>query len=143
MGDDRGRRAGSLSGARKLAALMLPARARGRLLLSLVCVGALGLAAAAGAVWTLAPEWWAVPSAVSQMTGQRVPELAPPLALGSVQPAPAEDNHPLLPAPPSSIDSRTRPVVAPTPSGPLLPQRRFTVLRLGSDNDLKFAADAV
>src|ERR1700687_5249440 len=122
MGDDRGRRAGSLSGARKLAALMLPARARGRLLLSLVCVGALGLAAAAGAVWIFAPEWWAVPSAVSQMTGQRVPELAQLPTAQPSQPGAAADNRAVLPAAPSSTKTGARPVMAPTPSGPLLPQ---------------------
>jgi polyisoprenyl-teichoic acid--peptidoglycan teichoic acid transferase len=113
------------------------------ILLALACVGALGLAAAAGAVWIFAPEWWAVPSAVSEMTGQRVPELALPLASESAQPRPADNNHALLPVPSSSNTPGARPVAAPTPSGPLLPQRRFTVLLLGSDNDLKFAPDAV
>jgi hypothetical protein len=47
-------------------------QSKGVVLLALACVGALGLAAAAGAVWIFAPEWWAVPSAVSDMTGQRV-----------------------------------------------------------------------
>lgn len=110
------------------------------------------------------PEWYAVPAAILQMTGQDVPTTAPP------QPAP---DIQFAPAPPVADDSNATPpesaaapdaaptaeaVATPVPdatdaalgdtgettvSGPLLPNRRFNVLLLGSDNDLKFTANAV
>jgi LCP family protein required for cell wall assembly len=111
------------------------------------------------AVRVLWPEWYVVPGAVLQMTGQRVPASAPavePLivldeTLPPPAPATSPGNHaePLAtqapaPAPAPMADS---PQSAPTPAdvatGPLLPGRRFNVLLLGSDNDLKFAASAV
>jgi LCP family protein required for cell wall assembly len=114
----------------------------------------------------LLPDWYAVPVAMLQMTGQNVPATSPPppSALPDVQfePAPpsldtvgtpAEGAAELTPAEPAvgtpapPVPDATEALPAPTEEagtiGPLLPNRRFNVLLLGSDNDLKFTADAV
>jgi LCP family protein required for cell wall assembly len=111
-------------------------------------------------VRVLLPEWYAVPGALLQMTGQRVP-----VATAPAEPVLVVDQ--LLPSAPATPATHSEPVdqtnTRPTPvptvsaadvapalppqsdlaSGPLLPGRRFNVLLLGSDNDLKFAANAV
>jgi LCP family protein required for cell wall assembly len=121
-------------------------------------------------VRTLFPDWYAVPFAVLQMTGQKVPA-APEAVVAQAQVASAtatpNSNIPLAdqpglpnpPAPtpdtgetlaPAATDEPAPDTDAAAPvvddsdtSGPLLPARRFNVLLLGSDNDLKFTADAV
>ena len=124
----------------------------------LVGGGMLGLFALVLAVKWLLPEWYAVPGEVLQMTGQRVPVLAvapePVLVINESIPAQAT---PVPVAQATAVESAPRATPAPTAapaddaptpqpqaeSGPLLPSRRFNVLLLGSDNDLKFAANAV
>jgi LCP family protein required for cell wall assembly len=116
-------------------------------------------------VRTLFPDWYAVPFELLQMTGQKVP--AAPRA-APAEPRAAPPTATPEPATPMAVDSSSTPgptPMAPTPiatldpapdvdasvpevddgdtSGPLLPDRRFNVLLLGSDNDLKFTADAV
>ncbi|MBV9356603.1 MAG: hypothetical protein JO023_13885, partial [Chloroflexi bacterium] len=110
------------------------------------------------ALRVLLPEWWLLPGALLAMTGQQVsrsPEVAvvaPPAPPPTAPPArtavpTAAPNAAIVARPPTAV-----PTLAPTPTpapteppvtGPLLPQRRFTILLLGSDNDLKFPADAV
>jgi LCP family protein required for cell wall assembly len=110
------------------------------------------------ALRVLLPDWWLLPGALLEMTGQQVsrsPEVAvvaPPAPPPTAPPAPtavptSAPNAPIVARPPTAV-----PTLAPTPTpapteppvtGPLLPQRRFTILLLGSDNDLKFPADAV
>jgi LCP family protein required for cell wall assembly len=110
-------------------------------------------------VRVLFPEWYALPAEVLQMTGQRVPAAPVP-----AEPVLVVDETPPPPAmAAASVEVVTAPQVVPTASptmtvaeippsapplsdtavGPLLPGRRFNVLLLGSDNDLKFAANAV
>lgn len=99
------------------------------------------------------PGWYLVPGALLHMTGQNV-ALGDPLLTGAD--VPAEDQpQPAPEATPAPLPTPVGPVptVAPTPTdapalpptGPLslLPNRRFNVLLLGSDNDLKFAPNAV
>jgi LCP family protein required for cell wall assembly len=126
-----------------------------------------GLMLISGLVLTvriLFPEWYALPGAVLQMTGQSVPAAqtpaSPAVLLSDSVPTPIAVDQPPpttatatseAPEPTSSV-----PVAEPTtvetpvavadqsaPSGPLLPARRFNVLLLGSDNDLKFSPNAV
>ena len=109
----------------------------------------------------LFPEWYAVPAAVLQMTGQKVP--APPRPAEPIvqfdQRAPTPGASRSAPRP--TATSVTAPIArAATPTaaatdtpaaqsqdtetaGLLLPNRRFNVLLLGSDNDLKFSPNAV
>jgi LCP family protein required for cell wall assembly len=113
-------------------------------------------------VRVLYPDWYAVPGAVLQMTGQDVP--APAASAAEPEPEPIPDlSTPTLSDAPPPTDSDAAPPTDPTPpartgvaepppdravkpepmSVPLLPGHRFNVLLLGSDNDLKFAPDAV
>ena len=97
------------------------------------------------------PEWYAVPGAVLQMTGQDVPAggaVEPePVAEPATAPPPSDAAPPTDPTPPARPPlAEAPPVRTPKPEAatvPLLPGRRFNVLLLGSDNDLKFAPDAV
>jgi LCP family protein required for cell wall assembly len=107
----------------------------------------------------LAPEWWSVPGLVLGSVGQQVPREVLP----NKQPTPGGPPAASLPTPGTTPVSQSvkpfgetpgpavQPEVTPTPAdlfasltaGAALPQRRFTILLLGSDNDLKFNADAV
>jgi polyisoprenyl-teichoic acid--peptidoglycan teichoic acid transferase len=109
--------------------------------LAIVLGGALALR-------SLPPGWWAVPGAVLQMTGQQVARTEPPPPRAPALP-PATAT-PVAAAPRATPAATATAAPTPTPApllptapGPLLPQRRFTVLLLGSDDDLKFPADAV
>jgi LCP family protein required for cell wall assembly len=140
-----------------------------------VLAGVMVLAGVELAVQILWPEWYAVPAAVLQMTGQQgsVEPVEPVEAEGALAPEPTplpdifvEDQTPTpTPIAELSAANQATPVampvpeaeptaepVSPTPAdapgagetpGPLLPSRRFNVLLLGSDNDLKFAPGAV
>ena len=111
----------------------------------------------------LLPDWWLLPGAVLEITGQQVSRApavaetappstappAPPTTAPTSRPAPTPAGAPLVARPPTAMPTLV-PEPTPTPApteppvtGPLLPQRRFTILLLGSDNDLKFPADAV
>lgn len=112
-------------------------------------------------VRTLFPEWYAVPFAVLSMTGQKVPTAphavvtAPQVAQSTPTPDVRAADEPRLPKPPAQTPAVVSPAATDAlanalsevddtdTSGPLLPTRRFNVLLLGSDNDLKFTADAV
>jgi LCP family protein required for cell wall assembly len=112
----------------------------------------------------LFPEWYAVPGALMQMTGQKVPAVSPPSAPivqleqgentssapDRVQPTPgALSSTPRISAPPLAtvepgpVDTPVAQADAGVAAGALLPNRRFNVLLLGSDNDLKFSPNAV
>jgi LCP family protein required for cell wall assembly len=115
-------------------------------------------------VRVLLPEWYALPGAILGMTGQTVPSTGPsaPTVVVPDEPIPtpavvAEDVSPR--ETPAALPTSVVAVPAPTPTeapadvappppeetapGPLLPNRRFNVLLLGSDNDLKFPSNAV
>jgi len=114
-------------------------------------------------VRVLFPEWYAVPGALLEMTGQTVPaeavapvpppvpapdvlDQAPPASesLGEATPeALAQPEPTLAPTPEPTIDLPPTPAPEESAPGPILPNRRFNVLLLGSDNDLKFSANAV
>ncbi len=116
-------------------------------------------------VRTLFPAWYAVPFEVLQMTGQKVPAVAGAPPAEPRTPQPTRVPEPPTPAVSGASNTPAPTPVVPTPlatldpapdleasvpevddsdtSGPLLPDRRFNVLLLGSDNDLKFTADAV
>lgn len=143
-----------------------------RLLALLVGFGLAGLIVAFGLLITvriLFPAWYAVPAAIVQMTGQRVPPApvqvadvvvadragAPPGGDGSapvvtVTPLPTASPvstdtaspSPMAATPPSAATAPAPQVEEPSP-GLLLPRQRFNILLLGSDNDLKFPASAV
>jgi LCP family protein required for cell wall assembly len=115
-------------------------------------------------VQMLFPEWYAMPGALMQMTSQKVPAASPPAA-----PLVKQPQDPATAVEPDSVQSTpvalstispsapspepiVEPALADTPvaqadraeaPGALLPTRRFNVLLLGSDNDLKFSPNAV
>jgi LCP family protein required for cell wall assembly len=115
-------------------------------------------------VQVLFPEWYAMPGALMQMTSQKVPAASAPAApLAKQQPDPATAVEP-EPVQSTPVALSTIPPLAPPPvptvepalagtpvaqadpaeaPGTLLPNRRFNVLLLGSDNDLKFSPNAV
>lgn len=129
------------------------------LAVGLVGGGMLGCLALLLAIKWLLPEWYAVPGEVLQMTGQRVPTAPAPAepvlvvnesVLAQPTPASPVEATAVAAAPRPTPEPTTTALLdeAPTPQaqaegGPLLPGRRFNVLLLGSDNDLKFAANAV
>ncbi|MBV9175337.1 MAG: LCP family protein [Chloroflexi bacterium] len=107
------------------------------------------------------PEWYALPGEVLRMTGQRVPA-ATPVAAAPIVAVPTVDapviatDTPTVVAPRAAhveetVQPAPTPEATPTPvpvtddadPATLLPDRRFTVLLLGSDNDLKFSPNAV
>ncbi|MBV9577124.1 MAG: LCP family protein [Chloroflexi bacterium] len=131
------------------------------LAMGIVLAGVMVLFALELSVRILLPEWYAVPAAVSEMTGQTVPA-APPPAPEQVVPQTNVQFDPTTPTPEVAestapqVDTSTTTLATPEPTatdvlppegsdpvGPLLPDRRFNLLLLGSDNDLKFTADAV
>ena len=126
----------------------------------LVGVLVAGLLAALGlglAIRVFLPEWYALPGAVLQMTDQRVAavpaaatpvrgpggQAATPIAGGDLATPPVPPPTVAPPAATRDEATPTPPVLEAAPVGPLLPSRRFNVLLLGSDNDLKFPATAV
>src|SRR5579859_5015210 len=124
-----------------------------RLLALLVGLGVAGLMVLLGLALTiriLLPDWYAVPGAVLQMTSQNVPDAPAPVAPVVVAdgPPPAGDtgSPDVVPTGAPAAPATTAP---PTPqvqaaaASLLLPNRRFNILLLGSDNDLKFASTAV
>jgi len=134
------------------------------LLVGLVLAGVMVLFALELTVRVLFPEWYAVPFAVLQMTGQKVPDTSQPAVLPppppdvQFEPAPPPTSTESAPEASEPDGSSADVVVTPVPDstevsvdvaednsapGPLLPNRRFNVLLLGSDNDLKFTANAV
>jgi len=129
---------GFMCGALGLAAVARPANGPPGALTSF----ARGHAPAAHAVGDSTPlgEWLSIPGALTHMTGQQVPRLdtsgvdvaedGAKAPTGDVGEAGGATNWPTPPPPPSA-------------SGPLLPQHRFTILLLGSDDDLKFTPNAV
>ena len=103
-------------------------------------------------VRVLFPEWYAVPGAVLQMTGQRVPALAQTESAdmhedSAAPPTGTVDGRDTTPPRPTPVSQAEQPVArltdATSAPGTWLPPRSFNVLLLGSDNDLKFAPDAV
>ncbi|MBV8716442.1 MAG: LCP family protein [Chloroflexi bacterium] len=109
----------------------------------------------------LLPDWYAVPGALMQMTGQRVPAVSPPPApvvqleydessFGTPDPPtpgvrnmPADSASPTPTVEPANAETPVAEVESGDAAGTLLPNRRFNVLLLGSDNDLKFSPNAV
>jgi LCP family protein required for cell wall assembly len=126
-----------------------------------------GLMLASGLALTvriLFPEWYALPGAVLQMTGQSVPAAPPspspslllsdgratpdivdqdPPTTASLTSEASESSSAALLAEPTPTKTPFAVADLGAPSGPLLPARRFNVLLLGSDNDLKFSPNAV
>jgi LCP family protein required for cell wall assembly len=136
--------------------------ATARLVALVVGVAVAGLVVTLGlavALRTLFPEWYAVPGAILQMTGQKVPAapvvpVTPVAVLDRPQSTPAPVTSTpeaavtpvalATPAAQATVDATTTaPAQELVPVGPLLPTRRFNVLLLGSDNDLKFSSNAV
>jgi LCP family protein required for cell wall assembly len=134
------------------------------LLIGFVLAGVMVLFGLVVTVRVLLPEWYAVPVAILQMTGQQVPDaptsasVLPSAPPPDVQFAPAPPTPEIASNTPDPADSAAPAPVTPVPDsteppvdqpqdnaalGPLLPHRRFNVLLLGSDNDLKFSANAV
>src|SRR5579859_6856648 len=112
----------------------------------------------------LLPEWYDVPGMLMQMTGQKVPAVSPPPAPpvhmeqdpassgqpDQIQPSPSalgstppNSAVPLATATPGPVDTSVAQAHPGEAAGALLPNRRFNVLLLGSDNDLKFSPNAV
>jgi LCP family protein required for cell wall assembly len=123
-------------------------------------IGTLSLVVILVGVRFLAPAWWAVPGLVLGSVGQQIPRQISPgnQTLPSNQPVattvPSTGGVPANPvARPfgNTPGPAVQPGSTPTPAsllasltaGTALPQQRFTILLLGSDNDKKFAADAV
>ena len=96
-----------------------------------------------GGIGVTAPTWWAVPSLVLGSMGKQVARV--PME-PSTSRAPDGRGDSAAEQASTDGDGALLPEVAPQQSTlppVLLPQRRFTVLLLGSDNDLKFPANAV
>jgi LCP family protein required for cell wall assembly len=118
----------------------------------LACAGGF-IVAALITIHFFVPKWWSVPVLLLSSVGQQVPRPSAPIEPALTRVPPTGASTP-APTPTTTAATSVRVVEStPTPEssdlfgsiagGVVLPQRRFNILLLGSDNDKKFVADAV